>query len=186
MPRSHPLLPLLGFLVLIHFPQITAAAPVFAYLTPDAATVAAGDVLNVQVRVTGLGAGFAPSVGAYDIDIGYDGALFSLNGVSFSGELGDPDPAAFETFSEFLSSPGAVNIAAVSLLSEIELDLLQSADVLLATLSFDALSNGGGAFALLKTRVDDAFGNKLPTPHGLSLFAAALIAWRLTRMRGPR
>ncbi len=93
-------------------------------LIPDSATVVSGDLLGVDVVISGLGDGDEPSVGAFDLDVSFDSTIFSPTDVTFGPFLGDPDPFAFETLTDFNFLSGVVDLAEVSLLSPAELDAL--------------------------------------------------------------
>ncbi len=179
---------LLGHLIALGFAAALLAAPsagaVVLTLKPSAATVSAGDALDVDVIVSELGAGVPPSVGAFDLDVAFDSLLFAPTGVDFGPFLGDPLTEALTDFS--FAVDGIVDFAEVSLLSPAELDALQPAEFLLATLHFTALADGSGSFGFAgERRVDDAFGAKLPIPApGVALLLASgllLIPWRNPR-----
>ena len=157
-------------------------------LMPSTAHVSLGDTLSVDVAVSGLGSGVAPSVGAIDLHVGFDASLLLPIGVDFGPYLGS---SAEALFGFDISVPGRVDFAALSLLAPGDLDALQPANFRLATLSFSALASGSATLALVgEMRVDDAFGLKLPVPEpatswllaiGLAICAAR--AARRTRRR---
>ncbi len=132
-------------------------------LSPSSTTVIAGDLVNVEAVIAGLNTGGPPSVGAFDLNVGIDSALLSPDSVTFGPFLGSVD----ETLTDFsFATPRVVNFAELSLLSPAELDALQPASFVLATLTFDAVAAGIASFTFVgDLRVDDAFGNKLPIPE---------------------
>src|SRR6266702_2570133 len=116
---------------------------IFLSLVPSSATVTTGNTVNVNVIISGLGN--PPSVGAFDLNVGFNPAIFAPTAVTFGAFLGNPD--LFEALTAFdFSTPGRVEFAEVSLLSPSELDALQRSSFLLAILSFTAISNGASPF----------------------------------------
>ena len=65
--------------------------------------VEVGMKLDVDIIISSLGAGIAPSLGAFDLDIGFDPAILSPVDVSFGPLLGTPPSTALSSFS---FSPG--------------------------------------------------------------------------------
>jgi hypothetical protein len=152
-------------------------ASVLFELTPSPQIVVGGTSVSVNAVVTGLGN--PPSVGSFDIDIGFNSALLSPTSVTFGTLLGDP--ALFEALTDFKFSPGVVNIAEVSLLSNAQLDARQSPNIILATLHFQALTSGTATFNYLGGPIDDGngillFGGKVPEPATVFLTALSLMA----------
>src|SRR6202022_4282685 len=136
---------------------------IFLSLVPSPATVTTGNTINVDVIISGLG--HPPSVGAFDLNVGFNPSILIPTAVTFGTFLGDPN--LFEALTDFdFGTPGIVEFAEVSLLSPSELDALQQSSFSLAALSFSAIGNGTSPFMFLgNRRVDDAFGNKLPIPE---------------------
>ena len=159
-----------------YFPFVSHAS-VLLWFTPSTSVVSTGQLLSVDVSISGLGN--PPSVGAYDLDVAFDAGLLSPLGVDFDVFLGDP--SLLEALTVFdLSIAGLVDFASVSLLTATELDLLQASSFRLATLSFMAIADGIAEFRFVgDVRVDDAFGIKLviPEPGAPILLAAALWAF---------
>jgi hypothetical protein len=156
---------------------------IFLSLVPSSATVTTGNTVNVNVIISSLGN--PPSVGAFDLNVGFNAAILAPSAVTFGAFLGNPD--LFEALTAFdFSTPGRVEFAEVSLLSPSELDALQRSGFLLAILSFTAISNGTSPFIFVgDQRVDDAFGNKLritiPEPATVFLLGLGLIAVGIIR-----
>lgn len=153
-----------------------AGTAVTLELVPAAATVTAGEMIDVDVLVSGLGAGVAPSVGAFDLDVSFDPMIFTLVDVVFGPFLGTPPVEALTSFD--VAVAGIVDLAEVSLLSAAELDALQPASFVLATLSFTAQADGSGLFQLAgRQSVEDPFGNNLlvSAPATIALLAVGLL-----------
>lgn len=168
----------------------SASAAITLSFDPATPSFKSGATVDVALVISGLTAGAAPGVGAFDLNVAYDSALLTATGVTFGTKLGDP---ATDTLTDsVLSTPGNVNVAQVSLLPTADLIALQPASFTLATISFTALADGKGAFSLVgDLRVDDPLGNKLPVvpePGSIALSAAGLIAlgWRVRSRRRLR
>lgn len=122
-----------------------AAPPTLAMtisFQPSAQTADVGDFLTVDILAL---LDTDEIVSAFDFDLSYDSALLTATQVTFGTALGDPDPFAFEVFTDFdLMTAGLVNFAAVSLLSDESLFMRQAtlSSIMLATLSFDVVGTG--------------------------------------------
>lgn len=159
-------------------------------LAPSSLSATAGGPLTLDVRVSDLGPGV--SLGGFDLDLGYNSLLLSFTGAVFGSALGNP--ASFEALtSASVTSPGVLDLSAVSLLTPAQLAAAQtSPSFSLATLSFNALGSGTVGFTLLPSSVlSDALGNPLaisnltpiPEPETLLLFSLGLAALTVVRRR---
>jgi hypothetical protein len=110
-------------------------------LVPSSPSVFAGSPLAVDIVIADLGAGVAPTVAAFDLDVTFLPSVLSFVWVEFGGGLGIPD---FETItaSNLLAGPVRVDLAETSLLSNATLNAAQPASFVLATLHFLALADG--------------------------------------------
>jgi Cohesin domain/PEP-CTERM motif len=128
---------------------LTSHATFIGFL-PSVTEATTGDSFDVDVVVGDLSSA-AEIVSAFDLTIGFDPSVLEATGVTFGTSLGDP--FFFEVFEDFLIGPGTtfggvsygageVNIAALSLLGDSGLAPLQGDSVVLATLSFTALTAG--------------------------------------------
>jgi hypothetical protein len=144
--------------------RATPALAISLDFVPAAQTVLPGQLVTVDIVISGLGAGGTPSVGAFDLDVSFDATILSPLDVTFGPFLGDP--SFFEALTSFTFSPGVVDFAEVSLLSVAALDARQSASFILATLSFDTLAMGMSPLTFSQIIVDDAFGQKLDIDEG--------------------
>lgn len=130
--------------------SVCHAVPVVS-LNPSNATFLAGSSVFVDVLISGVPAG--DDVAAYDLDVTYDGALLSQVDIAFDSFLGNA--ALFEVLESKTgvnTAPGVVDFAALSLLSDADLLVLQSPQngaFRLATLKFQALRDGQSDFALV-------------------------------------
>jgi hypothetical protein len=118
---------------------------------PANQTVQLGDTVNVNVKISGLTAPGAPSLSAFDLDVNFSSSILSLASVTFGDPvLGDQLDVSLLGCAFCLSTPGtgSVNLVEISFDSSADLDALQAADFVLATLSFDTLAAGTSPLTL--------------------------------------
>lgn len=123
--------------------------PAFAIaigFSPASPTVQFGDVFNVDVVVSGLSAA-KEIVSAYDLGVSYDPTILSASRVSFGPYLNDSGGTGLQD--ALFSSPGIINFAELSFLSDIGLAAQQLDSFVLATLSFDTLAIGSSTLSFL-------------------------------------
>jgi hypothetical protein len=100
-------------------------------------------------------------VGAFDLDLSFDTARLALSSVDFGSALGTPGAVPAELISSFSAVGGTLDLAAISLLGESDLDARQGDSITLATITFEALAPGGAVVAVVletATEVDDGAG----------------------------
>ncbi len=174
-------------------------------LDSGSATAGNGESLSLDLLVSGLGA-FAPdSLGAFDVDVGFDDTVLAFTGYTLGGFLGDISLLEAIDVSGGASG-GVVDLAQVSLLAAASLDALQPGEFILATLTFDVIDLAAGAATVLSLLPDailaDADGVRLPATAGnpvtivgrtpvpvsgtLLLMLAGVCSWRLVRHTGQR
>jgi hypothetical protein len=128
-------------------------------VSPQVASAPVGTSIAVDVLVSGLAAGAAPSLGAFDVDVAYDAGVLALTGVDFGTGL---DVAGLGSLRGFVDSlAGTVNVFEVSLDDAATVDLLQSGSFRLFTLLFDASAAGTSALTLSINALGDAAGAAL-------------------------
>lgn len=174
-PRPKPRHPLVGRLETrirsrIHRGTVLAAvflaaAPVAGgdttvSVVPSATTVVPGEPVTIEVVVSGLGDAAAPSVGAFDLDLAYDPALFAFTGLEVGAELGDP--MAAEAITDSMEAGGVIDAFELSLLTSAELLTAQPSEFVLLTATFEALVPGSGQFDLPMVVLGDENGVALP------------------------
>ena len=151
---------LIAAIVLLILPTLGEAAPILVSVVPSSQTVSTpGQTVLVDLTISGLGR--PPAVGTFDLDLSFLPSVLAPVDVVFGPFLGDE--ILGEVLNVFTFSPGIVDLAAVSLLPELDLNALQPVDFLLATVSFTTVGAGITPLAFTQVLVDDAFGEKLVT-----------------------
>lgn len=175
----------------LSFATLSAGAATLS-LVPSQASLQAGQTLQLELRVSDLGAN--EQVGAFDLNIGFDLSKFSFVSMAFGSELGQVGVDAMD-FSTGLNG-ATVHLGEVSFRDPAGLSS-QPGAFTLATLSFTATGAGTGAFGISVVDLGDAFGNALaattvgasvnvsavPEPGTYALFGAGMAALALWRRR---
>lgn len=182
---------------------LVATLPSYALtisLTPTSQTVDVGQTLQFDLVVTGLGSGAAPSLGTYDLDISFDPGILNFSGAVFGDAMqgNQLDLFGFLSINAATTGVGTVNLFELSFDDPTDLNLLQSENFTLATLSFSALSSGTSSLGINVNALGDAFGDPLtaqlvgaqatvnqaspvPEPSGLALAMAGLLTLATVR-----
>ena len=121
-------------------------------LSPSAPSVYAGAPVAIDIVIDGLGAGTAPTLAAFDLDVSFLGSVLGFVSVDFTYTLD-----AF-TSSGLLTAPLRVDLAETSLLSNAVLDANQPASFVLATLHFLALAPGISPLAITQAVLANTAG----------------------------
>jgi hypothetical protein len=138
-------------------------------LLPANSSVNLGDHFQVELRISGLGAGTAPSLGAYDFTLAFNPAVLGFGAFTFGDSiLGDQlDLAGFGTVSGLDSgTAGQLNAFEISLDLTSDLNALQAGSFALGTVSFNALGNGVSPLQFTSALWSDGGGNPLPVQLG--------------------
>jgi hypothetical protein len=143
----------------ILFWSVPSGAVVIDFVPSDQ-TVPLGADVAVDLLISGLGDFTVPSLGAFDLDVTYDASVLSGASVTLTPFLGDAIQGVD------VSTPGFIDLFVISLVSPLELDALQPASFVLATLSFDAIAQGTSALALTQVLLGDALGAELAATAG--------------------
>jgi hypothetical protein len=178
--------------VLIGSVQIAAATPITIGFSPSTSISSSiGGTYSVDVIISYLPAGGI--VSAFDLSILYNSTLLNATSVNFNSLLGES--FAFEVLqSAILTSPGVINFAAVSLLSDSALQALQSSangTITLATLNFSGLAAGSSTLAFdwykgkdVKGLNNQVIAGYVPEPGTFLLFGSGLLSLLGFRRRG--
>jgi len=176
----------------------TPAGAVSISLAPASVSPAPGDSFTLELLVSGLGDGTAPSLGAFDITLSFDPTAVAFSSVSFDAFLG-AIPA--EATADALAGPGTLALAEFSVLSSSALDALQPGSFRLATLVFAAAGATPSTIAVTSALLGDGEGARIgldaplgstrvaPIPEPAAALAFGLgvaVVARASRRRGAR
>ncbi len=130
-------------------------------IAPATQTATVGGTASIDIIVDGLAAGGPDSLGAFELNLSYDPAVLTFDAVLFGSLLGD------ESLGESIritddTTPGLLRLAEVSLLTPIELDVLQPASFTLATVAFIGASLGHSVLNLSGVVLSDSLGTSIP------------------------
>jgi hypothetical protein len=138
--------------------------PITLGLVPGSQSIGIGGFADVEIFITGLDSGAAPSLSAFDIDILFDFSVLNLTGVFF-GDSGIGDQLNLLGAGSITANnnigPGHVNLWEVSLNTPADLDSLQAGDFTLLTLQFQGVGLGVGNVVLSLNYLGDSIGNPL-------------------------
>jgi hypothetical protein len=175
--------------------QIPLAHSALIEIQPGTTSANTGDLISLDLVISGLGNFVPDSLGAFDISIGFDATALSFTGYSLGGYLGNVGLSeAIDAGTGAMG--GTVNVAEVSLLSAVGLDTLQPGAFTLATLNFTVINLAGGAatqlsvlpgavladasgFALSAIASGPARIQSVPVPGTLLLLLGSLLGWRV-------
>lgn len=136
------------------------AGAIEIFVSPPSQSVQLGDTVMVDVEISGLGIGSAPSLGGFDIDVGFDTSLLSLSNVQYSNEL---DLGIFgSTQLDILSATG-VSVLELSFEDPSDLDSSQSAAFTLFSLTFNTIGLGTSLIDLTINDLSDPLTFLLPS-----------------------
>jgi hypothetical protein len=124
-----------------------AAQAAIIEIVPSSSTVNLGGMFDLELQISGLGDGVAPSLGTFDIDILFDSSVLQANAVTFGDPMLGDQLDLFGLGSLASSAPiaGGLNVFQLSLDLASDLDDLQAAAFTLATLTFQGIGVGASA-----------------------------------------
>lgn len=163
---------------LAFFPVPAVANLVQLSFLPTSQDVPLNGTFKVAVNISLLNIGEPPSLGTYDIDVGFDPLLMNFLSVSF----GDPilgnqlDLFGLGNIQSFSPAPGFVNLFELSLDSAADLDAFQAGDFTLFVLSFSAIAPGTSPLTMNVNALGDAIGVPINSTHedgSVNIFANA-------------
>jgi hypothetical protein len=133
-------------------------------LSPSSQTILPGASTSVDITISGLGDGFAPSLGVFDLDVTFDDTILGFNSVTYGDPvLGDQlDLFGFGSWTETdASTAGSVNMFELSFDFAADLNDFQADSFILGTLFFDAVGIGTSLLELSVRDLGDAEGGAL-------------------------
>ena len=150
--------------ILLVAPDARAAV---IHLLPPNISVSPGSTVILDLTISDLG---GATVGDFDVDIGFDPAALTFQGVTLGTALGDVGAGEAIDFGSGLLLPGLVNVVEVSLLAPAALAALQSPPFSLALLEFEVSSLAAGKSTLVEILQVNALGDS----GGIALAVANL------------
>lgn len=126
---------------------------------PAAQTIDNGASTSVDIVISGLGGLPAPSLAAFDIDVGFDSSILSATSISFGSHL-DLGGLGSIQFSN-LATPGTVHLDEVSLELPADLSSTQPDSFTLATIHFTGNAVGLSPLAFQYAAFSDENGASL-------------------------
>lgn len=166
----------------------TAQADPILFLVPPSQTVGIGTPVDIDLRISGLGAFAAPSLGTFDLDVIFDPTVLAFGSVLFADSLLGNQLDLFGLGSINIATPGIgiVNLFGLSLDLVDDLNSLQAGEFTLARLTFNTIGLGTSPLGLNINALGDASGNPLvanietgsitavPEPSTLSLLISGV------------
>lgn len=134
-------------------------------VVPSDTLMQAGQVLTVDVVVSGLGNGVSPSMGSYDLTLNFDPAVLGYTGTTVDIFLGDYAAAVPEAIISVNPVAGDVNVFDVSLLPAAQLEASQSDSFRLFSITFDTLAEGVTGLDLSVNALGDQVGDPEPVDN---------------------
>ena len=163
-------------------------------VAPSVPNPVLGSEFEVVVSVSGLTDGGSLSLGAFDVDVGFDPAILSPGTVEFgdAGGASGLDPFGLGSIQSAIVGAGSINVSEFSLDSAADLNLNQAGSFTLFRISFSADAVGQSALSLFANTIGDENGDTLlvtldgsavdvrpvPLPASFVLFAAGLLVCR--------
>ena len=143
-------------------PAAASADGIVLGILPISQSVALGAQVTPDLEIVGLGD--PPSLGTFDVNIGFDPTILTFSNATFGDpSLGDQlDPTGGgNTISFITPGVGTVELFELSLDSDTDLNSLQASGFVLASLTFNAIGVGTSPLTVSINALGDADGNSL-------------------------
>jgi len=188
----------LAFLFTLSLLYSAQSRAIILGFSPSDQAAPVGSSIDVDLVISGLGEGAAPSLSVFDLDILYDSAILGLTNVAFGDPVhGDQLDIFGLGFNPTGVTPvaGGTNLFEISLDFPFDLDLFQRGSFALASLTFDVLAIGTSPLDLANVILGDSFGAPLeatvspgrvagvPEPSTVVLMGAGLAGLGFARRR---
>lgn len=148
----------LFFLFVLGTGAVQTAGATTITVSPSTQTIAIGSPFSVDLYISGLGSGGPPSLGTFDLSLGFDSAILAFASASFGSQL---DILGLGSLQFATPGSGTVNLFELSLDSIDDLNNLQLDSFALATLTFDTVGIGTSALTLNLNALGDAEAQSL-------------------------
>lgn len=140
--------------------------------SPVSQEVILGNQVVVDLMITGLGDGAAPSLGAFDLDVAFDPAILSFNDVAFGNQLSS---FGLGSTQDVLPGDGLIDLFEISFETEGNLNSYQDSAFVLASFTFDTIGVGTSPLTIIQ---DNFF--YLGDASAFPLFADELLSGSVT------
>ena len=130
---------------------------------PSTQATTQGSTANIALQISGLGPFMAPSLGVYDLVVGFDPTILAFSGAAFGDPiLGDQlDVDGFGVISTVTPGFGNVELFELSLDLPSDLDNLQAPSFTIATLTFQGIGVGTSTLDITILALGDSYGSSL-------------------------
>ena len=141
-----------------------AQAGLIFSISPLVVNAETSDSVQMNLIVAGLGADATPSLGNFDLDIGYDTAHLAVDSWLLGNALGDINLFEAVDFSLGDNMMGTLSLSVLSLLAPADLVSGQNSSFSLATITFEVLSLLPGEFTDVTIDTVFASGDEFGDP----------------------
>lgn len=118
--------------------------------------------VSVELVVSNLGDNASPSLGEFDLVLGFDSEIIAFDNVVF-GDVLNPSISVFTFRGESFTPPASLNLFEISGQTSRDLIALQPSNFTLATLTFDAVEVGTSDLILSEVILGNPAGLELDT-----------------------
>lgn len=149
---------IVAFATLLAFCIALPASAIMIEFNPSPQSVSVGSTTTVDLVISELGNSTAPSLGTFDLAVGFDPSILSFNGATFGNQL---DLFGLGSLQSMIPGIGTVNLFELSFDFADDLNTLQASSFLLATLSFYTLDSGSSLLSITVNALGDSVGDPL-------------------------